>query len=74
MRPIANDVLAARARERREAAKPDSRERRAWQVVTSALDATTTTENARAFIHGLAIPTLRDDAVRMLGELTAESE
>jgi len=73
MKTLANDVLASRAKERAKAAKPDSRERTLWDTVARALDATTTTENARVMLLGLAMPTLRQDSVRMLNRLVAES-
>lgn len=70
-RTLDNDVLAVKARERAKAAKPDSRERTLWDTVARALDATTSTEAARAMLRGLSIPTLRQDSVRMLGRLVA---
>jgi hypothetical protein len=73
MRTVANDVLAVKARERALAAKPDSRERLLYETIARALDATTTTEAARSLLRGLSIPTLGQDATRMLNRLVAES-
>ena len=70
MRTLDNDMLAIRAKNCADASKPGSREQRAWSSVAKALDATGTVESARAFLGGLTIPTLRADALRMLGELT----
>ena len=73
-RTLPNDVLAARAKERAKAAKPDSRERTLWDTVARALDATTNTESARAMLLGLGIPTLRQDSARMLNRLVAQED
>jgi hypothetical protein len=70
MRTLDNDMLAIRAKNCAEAAKSDSREQRAWSSVAKALAATGTIESARTFLRGLSIPTLRADALRMLGEIT----
>jgi hypothetical protein len=72
MRTITNDILAVRAKERARAAKPDSREQRAWGTVARCLDATTTIDSARMAVRALSIPTLRDDALRLLEELVYE--
>jgi hypothetical protein len=72
MKTLDNDILAIRAKENSKAAKPDSRERTLWDTVARALEATTTTENARAMFQGLSIPTLRQDSVRKLNRLVAE--
>jgi hypothetical protein len=70
-RPIPNDVLATKARERANAAKPGSRERTLWNTVARALDSTTTAEAARTMLLGLAMPALRQDSARMLSRLVA---
>jgi hypothetical protein len=72
-RTLANDHLAAKARERAEQAKPDSRERLTWNIVASALESTGTVQGARAFLFGLSIPTLRTDALRFLYKLSMEN-
>jgi hypothetical protein len=69
---LANDVLAIRAREHAKAAKPNSREQRAYETVARCLDATSGLDSARTAIRALSIPTLRDDALRMLNELAAD--
>jgi hypothetical protein len=73
MKTLANDVLAVRARDNAKAAKPDSRERTLWNNVARALDATVSVEAARSLLRGLSIPTLGQDATRMLNRLVAES-
>jgi hypothetical protein len=70
-RPIPNDVLASRARDKANAAKPDSRERTLWNTVARALDATTSVQAARSFLRSLSIPRLGDDAARALSRLVA---
>lgn len=66
-----NDMLAAKAREKAQAAKPGSRERNAWDAVCRALDATGSIEAAKDMLRWLTIPTLRVDAIRMLDRLVS---
>lgn len=72
-RQVSNDELAARATIKASAAPKDSRDARAWRQVSAALSVTGTQDSARAFLYSLTMPTLRDDALRRLNMIIAQT-
>ena len=73
VRMVSNDELAARATIKANAAPKDSRDRRAWLQVATALRATHSQESARTILRTLTLPVLASDARKALDRLIAET-